>query len=82
MDENMMVNNENEMEEQETSQLQEDSYGIGAIVLVSAVAVGGIFLAVKGAQMGWAYAKKHFFKPKKSSDPIEAEAVDSQEDES
>lgn len=78
--EEKMINNE--MEEQEVIPTEEEtSYGIGAIALMSAVAVGGIFLAVKGVQAGYAYAKKHFFKKKDNCEPIEVEVVDSTEDE-
>lgn len=79
MDENMI---NTEMDEQEVNPVEEEtSYGIGAIALMSVVAVGGIFLAVKGIQAGFAYAKKRFAKKDEPTGPIEGEVVDSTEDE-
>lgn len=79
MDENMI---NTEMEEQEVNPAEEEtSYGIGAIALMSVVAVGGIFLAVKGIQAGFAYARKHFAKKDEPTGPIEAEVINSTEDE-
>ncbi len=79
MDENMI---NTEMEEQEVNPAEEESSGgIGAIALKSAVAVGVIFLAVKGFQACVSYARKNFTKKDEPTDPIEAEIINSTEDE-